>query len=112
MKEKIKNWLRNNWFKIIAIGFLLGALAGNPYGYYQFLRWLILASGAYAAYLVYLVGKKVWTGIFVVIAILFNPIVPFYFSRDFWQVVDVAVAIIFFISLFSKSGKSGYERKN
>jgi hypothetical protein len=38
MKEKIKNWLKNNWFKLGAIFILLRALGDHPYGYYQFLR--------------------------------------------------------------------------
>lgn len=100
MKEKIKNWLKNNWFKILAILFLLGALADNPYGYYQFLRWIILGVGGYSAYLSYNSGRKIWTGIFCVIALLFNPIIPFYLSRDTWQSIDVIVAIIFFVSIF------------
>lgn len=107
MKEKVKDWFKNNWFKILAILFLLGALADNPYGYYQFLRWLILGVGGYSVYLAYNSRRKVWTGIFGVIVLLFNPIIPFYLSRNNWQPIDIIVAIIFFISLFYK-----YERKN
>ncbi len=107
MKEKINDFLKNNWFKIIAILFLLGALRDNPYGYYQFLRWVILGVGGYLAYLAYNSGRKTWTGIFGVIALLFNPIIPFYIQRDTWQLIDVIVAVIFFISIFYK-----YERKN
>lgn len=107
MKEKIKNWLKNNWFKIIAIIFLLWTLADNPYSYYQFLRWLILGVGGYSAYLVYNSGRKIWMGIFVVIALFFNPIIPFHFQRDTWQIIDIIAAIIFFTSFFIK-----YERKS
>ena len=107
MKGKIINWLKNNWFKILAILFLLGALADNPYGYYQLLRWVILIIGAYSAYLVYNTAKKVWPWVFGVIAILFNPIIPFSFQRETWQIIDIIVAIIFSVFLFQK-----YERKN
>lgn len=102
MKEKTKNWLKQNWFKILAILFLLGALADNPYGYYQFLRWFILGISGYSVYLAYNSGRKVWAGIFGVIAFLFNPIIPFYFSKSTWQPIDVVVAIIFFVSIFVK----------
>jgi len=102
-------FLQNNWFKILAILFLLGALANNPYGYYQFLRWLILGVGGYSAYLAYNSGRKIWTVIFGVIALLFNPIIPFYLSRNAWQPIDVIVAIIFFVSLFFRFS---YERTN
>jgi len=100
-------WLKDNWFKILAILFLLGALGDWPYGYYQLLRWLILGIGGYSAYLAYNSERKVWVGIFGVIALLFNPIIPFYLSKDTWQFIDIVVAIIFFVSLFYN-----YERKN
>jgi len=107
MKEKTINWLKNNWFKILAILILLGALGDNDYGYYQFLRWAILIIGAYSAYLAYNARKNAWAWIFGIIAALFNPIIPFTFQRNTWQPIDVIVAIIFFVSLFQK-----YERKN
>ena len=98
MKKTI--WLKNNWLKIIAILFLLGALAYNPYSYYQFLRWAILGVCGYSAYLAYNSGRKIWMVIFGAIALLFNPIIPFYFSRSAWQSIDIIVAIIFLISIF------------
>lgn len=107
LKNKFMKFLKNNWFKILAIIFLLWALTDNPYSYYQFLRWAILVVGAYSAYLAYDIGKKLWTWIFGIIAVLFNPIIPFYLSRNTWQPIDFIVAIIFFVSLFQKN-----ERKN
>jgi hypothetical protein len=78
----------------------LGALADNPYSYYQFLRWLILGVGAYSVYLAYNSGRKIWTGIFGVIALLFNPIIPFYLQRDTWQFIDIITAVLFLVSIF------------
>jgi hypothetical protein len=109
MLEKLKNWFKNNWFKILAVLFLVGALAGNPYGYYQFLRWIILGVGTYSAYLAHNSGRKIWMGIFGIIALLFNPIIPFYFQRDTWQFIDIIAAILFLASIFKIKI---YERKN
>lgn len=102
----MENWIKENWFKILAILFLLGALGDWPYGYYQLLRWLILGVGGYSAYLAYNSERKIWMGIFGVVALLFNPIIPFYLQKDTWQLIDVVAAAIFFASLFIK-----YERK-
>lgn len=101
------NWLKNNWFKLLAILFLLVALGDWPYSYYQFLRWFILAIGVYSAYSAYTSKKIAWVWIFGIVVVLFNPIVPFYLSKDTWQLIDVVATIIFFVSLFQK-----YERKN
>ncbi len=103
------NFLKNNWFKILAILFLLGALANNPYGYYQFLRWAILVIGGYSAYSVYKLGNKSWPWIFGIIAILFNPLIPFTFQRGTWQFIDLSVAVLLLLSIFllrkSQSGE-------
>jgi len=106
MKERIKNWVKDNWFKVVAILFLLGALADNPYGYYQFLRWIVLGAGGYLAYLAYNLGRQMWVWIFGIIALLFNPIAPFYLQRDTWQAIDIVVAIIFLISIFKLKPES------
>jgi hypothetical protein len=98
----MNNFIKNNWFKIIAVILLLWALTDNPYSYYQFLRWAILIIASYSAYFFYESKKNDWVWIFGIIAILFNPIFPFYFSKDNWQLIDIISAILFFISLFNK----------
>jgi hypothetical protein len=38
--------------------------------------------------------------LFGLIALLFNPIIPFYLSRQSWQISDVIIGIIFIVSTF------------
>ncbi|MFC1771175.1 DUF6804 family protein [Candidatus Margulisiibacteriota bacterium] len=85
--------------KTIAILTLLFALADNPYGYYQLLRWFICGLSAYLAYQNYSHNRNVWLWIFVCIAVLFNPIAPIHLNRETWQPIDIFVAILFFISI-------------
>ena len=80
------NFLKNNWFKIIAIGILIGALWDHPYSYYQLLRWVVMVVGAYSAYLAYNHKDNSWAWIFGIIAVVFNPIIPFTFEKETWQV--------------------------
>ena len=96
-------WLKNNWFKILAIILLLIAIGNHPYSYYQFLRWFILATAGYSAYIAYNQQKIGWAWIFGTIALLFNPIFPFYLQKDTWQFIDGIVAVIFSVSVFLKS---------
>ena len=91
------NWLKVNWFLLVAASFLLGALGGWPYAYYQLLRWVVCGVGAYSAYVAYTKGRTGWAWVFGVIAVLFNPIAPFTFARGTWQLFDVAVVIPFLI---------------
>ena len=93
----------NNWFKLLAIGILIGALWDHPYSYYQLLRWVVAVTGAYSAYLAYERQENTWAWVFGTIAVLFNPIFPFYFARETWQLLDVVTAIIIFINMSSKN---------
>ena len=100
----MKKFISNNWFKILAALILLGGLGNNAYSYYTFLRWAVMIAAAYSAYRAYKTGKTGWAWIMGIIAVLFNPIAPFYLKRDTWQLIDLVTACIFFASAFqSKS---------
>jgi Family of unknown function (DUF6804) len=41
-----------------------------------------------------------WTWIFAVLAVLFNPLAPFYVQRQTWQIIDWAsIAVIVFAAI-------------
>lgn len=98
----MKNFVANNWFKILAGIMLVVALGNHPYGYYQLLRWVIMAIAIYSAYKAHELGNNGWTWVFGMIAVLFNPIIPFYIERNTWQLIDLITAVIFFASFFQK----------
>ncbi len=87
--------------RFVAAFMLLGAMADNPYAYYQMLRWVVCGVGAYCAYLAYEEKRNTWAWIFGVTAVLFNPIAPIYLERETWVFIDLGVAAMFFVSLFS-----------
>ncbi len=94
--------MKKHWY-LLAVGvFLLGAIGTWPYAYYQLLRWVVCGVGAYSAYMAHKSGRTSWAWVFGVIAVLFNPIVPFYLARNTWQVLDLAAAVPFLIFPFIK----------
>lgn len=101
----MSDFIKNNWFRGLAILLLLVAIGNHPYSYYQFLRWSILIIAGYSAYLAYNKLKMGWAWVFGIIALLFNPIFPFYLQKETWQFIDVVVAVIFSVSIFSKNSK-------
>jgi len=106
----MKKWFKNNWFKLIAIVFLLGTFGSWPYAYYQILRWVVCAVAVYSSYFAYQLKKISWAWIFGIIAVLFNPILPIYFTKEIWQLVDIIVAVIFFVSLFILKDKKIHKK--
>ena len=98
MKKNIKVY----WFLLIPVVLLLGALGDWPYSYYQLLRWTVFGTTAYAGYLSYESGSKNWALILACIAVLFNPIAPFYLSKDTWQLFDAITALLIISFVISK----------
>ena len=77
---------------------LLVAVAPLPYGYYQFLRWATSGVAVFIAVKGY-TWKQTWaTWLFAAVAVMFNPILPINLSREIWQPIDLAGALLFGLS--------------
>jgi hypothetical protein len=78
-------------------GVILAAVLGiavldMPYGYYQFVRFLVCLAGIAIA----VSGRSRMLTLFgVVAAILFNPLWPIHFTKDIWRWLDGLFAIAF-----------------
>lgn len=83
---------------ILAISLTVAALClavfPMPELYYSLLRILVFGTFSYAAYtaLVRKYSKLPWA--YGIIALAFNPLVPFPFSRGFWIILDVAAVAL------------------
>lgn len=86
--------------RVIGAILLFLALSRHTYGYYSLLRWVTCAIAVYLAFTSYSIKKVPWTWLFAFIALLFNPISPIRLDRQTWAYLDVATAIVFFISIY------------
>ena len=84
----------------IAALMLFAALGRWPYGYFQLLRWVTCAAAVWVGFLAYGWQKKWATVIFAIVAVLFNPLVPIHLSREMWQPIDFACAVLFALDAF------------
>lgn len=73
-----------------------------PYGYFQFVRLASLVGFGILAYKANEVGAKTEAIIYVVLAILFQPIIKISFGRELWNIIDLIVAIGLVFSIFIK----------
>lgn len=96
----MSKFLKQNWLKVIAVLLLIGAFGDHPYSYYQLLRWFVSIYGFYLAYNYKEKGATEWMWIFTSLAILFNPIFPFYFEKSTWQILDLLGGGIFLLAIF------------
>ncbi len=92
--------------KLIKIGLailLATCLFSMPYGYFQFVRFISLIGFGILAYNANKKGQQTEQVIFIVLAILFQPLVKISLGRTIWNIVDVIVAIGLIVSLFSQN---------
>jgi hypothetical protein len=71
---------------------------GHPYSYYTMLRWLACSAAVVLVWRGAVQGAK-WAWALVPLAILFNPIAPIHFSRDIWQILDIAAALVMVLAV-------------
>ena len=79
---------------IAAIFAFVAAAGGHPYSFYTTTRWVVFVVCCWGAYQHLEVSPKGILVGFIVIGALFNPLIPFRFKRDLWQVIDILGGII------------------
>ena|ERR1700722_7623972 len=88
---------------LLSIGVLFFAFFKQPYWYYQCVHWIICGTAIFGVWYEYKSKKVAFVWMFFAVAIAFNPLAPFYFHRNLWQIVDLIAAVIFASALYRKS---------
>jgi FtsH-binding integral membrane protein len=66
--------------------------------FYTALRWVSCAAFAYSGVVASQMQLTFWAWVFGLLAILFNPIIPVYLQRQFWQIIDYAAILVIFLA--------------
>ncbi|GAB2740712.1 DUF6804 family protein [Sinomonas soli] len=74
--------------------FLLVRRLGATYDFY----WAVAAMVVWTAVTAGGHHGTGWAAVFVAIAVLFNPLVPFYSTRSFWAAADFGALIVFIVA--------------
>ncbi len=91
-------------FLIIAIASLfLAIIPVWPYRYYILLRLVVCGTVSYLAYRIYkekeLEQLKANVTPLIIVAVLFNPIIPVYLIRLIWLPIDIGIGLYLFVIL-------------
>lgn len=80
--------------QVIAALCLFWGLLPNPYAFYMFLRVIVCSVSGYTAYRYGQDDLTASAWLFGTVAVLYNPIVPIYLSREIWMPIDLLTAIL------------------
>ena len=75
------------------VAMLIIAAAPLPYGYYTLLRLVAFGIFSYAALISFDRKYKSLPWAFILLAIVFNPIIKIHFSKELWTVIDIAAGV-------------------
>jgi len=86
---------------IAAVMLVFAAAEKQPDSFYTLLRWVCCAVFAYSGVTSFQMKRMLWLCIFVVLAVVFNPIFPLPLDRSLWIVVDWFAIGTVFLQLLS-----------
>ena len=108
----MKHWITLHWLKVVAIAMLSAVLyaavmyadGGNPLpvAFYQLLNWVVVGASIVTAQHASDKNKMFITWVFVILAVVFNPIAPLSMRQDVWQVADIIAILLFVYALIPK----------
>lgn len=74
------------------VGMLCLALLPLPYGYYMLLRLVACVGFAWVAFSHFRSGAMGWATATGVLALLYNPLLPVYLTRELWILINIGSA--------------------
>ncbi len=104
--------MKNNLL-LVPAGALLLAVLPLPYGFYILLRWIVLGFSLYLAYRYSGNAAKMtgWALTYLLIAVLWNPIMPVELGKESWFIPDLVAAAIFWYAWHDSARMSEIETK-
>ncbi len=91
---------QKNILKLLLSILLLLCLFKMPYWYYQLIRLSGMVGFIYFAYLDNKEKIRFTPQLFVLAAIIINPIIKIPFGRSVWQIIDIIFSVILLLSIF------------
>jgi hypothetical protein len=82
---------------LIPAGALALALGEMPRDFYMLIHVVVFGASLLIAALIFNQDKNfdIWIGLFLLVAIIFNPIVPLHLTGRIWAILDIAAAVLF-----------------
>lgn len=81
---------------LVSVVMLVLAVFEMPYGFYTLLRLVVTAAAAIIAWRALSNQvRPLWAAMMGLIALLFNPFIPVYLTREVWFFIDILVAVVF-----------------
>ena len=92
----------NSLIRLLIIALCLLCLADMPYGFFQFVRFVVAGGFMFLAFDSSKSENKNQVIAYIALAVLFQPLLKISLGRTLWTIVDVGVAIWLIITLVNR----------
>lgn len=82
----------------IASAMLFIGILPLPYGYYTLLRFIATGVFIWSALIAYERNNETLPWIYLLLALLFNPLIKIHLSRDLWAIFDISAATLLLVT--------------
>ena len=96
-----------NILKVTGAILLFLAIGKHSYDYYILLRWIVFSISIYCIYMHTKREEDEWIFLFLLIGLLFNPIIPLHLTRRTWKYIDIISGSLLLFSIYTKFRKQG-----
>lgn len=83
---------------VVGAFFMFLAVVGGPYEMFVVVRCVVTAMAIWTAVVAGGLKRTAWAIIFVLTAVLFNPLIPVHATREFWAPIDLAGVVLFIVA--------------
>lgn len=94
--ERPKGLVEAIAYAIIMLGIAL--MSGNSSSFFSFLRVTVFFVAAYSAFVAHRQGREGWAWILGSMALLYNPFLRVYLTRDVWWPINLVTIILLFVA--------------
>lgn len=101
--KQLTRWLPQT---VIAVFLIRALMITNPYGFYIVLRWITCPIFIYLASRAHKQNLERWRNSFLVLALVYNPLIRVHLSRPEWQAINLATLLAVWASAPSLSRAS------
>lgn len=92
---------KKRWLVLLPAFMLILAIFKMPYYYYFYLRIIVFLFSVYYFLQEFKNNKNIlFTSSFIMIALIFNPFIPFQFSRQIWFYIDISSFLLYLFYFF------------
>ena len=103
---KKENQFVPNWVLLLVAVLASVAIADMPYDFYRLLRWLTFGVSIALGLKKFLEDQTGWVWSLGIIALIFNPLVPFHFEKEIWRIFNICESVIFLSIFFQRVYKN------